>query len=159
MAYTLVSSFTVPASPATTTITFSNIPQTGRQILIMASSRDDNARFFVNLNSDATNAYNTRGTIGNSSTVTTTSGTNVNILSNSTSFTSNTFSNSFIMIGDHTNSRNKPFASDSVTETNGAAGSQNFQASWSNSTAAVTSVTLSNTTFSPNTFISLYIVS
>lgn len=155
----LVSTFTVPGTGQTDTITFSNIPQTGRDLLLLVSSRDNNQRFFVGLNGGAYTAFSFIRLLGDGSSATSNTSTRVTVTSTSTGHTANTFGNAAITIANYTSSTSKTISVDAVTENNASNAFQMIGAGASNATAPVTSVAIGDTIFEAGSTASLYIIS
>ena len=134
-----------------TTVTFSNIPQTGyTDLKLVMSVRTTHAGasgdyLMVSFNGNTAN-YGARLLIGNgssaSSVTTTTQRWFAQVGSNGQ--TANTFGNAEVYIPNYTAAVNKSFSSDSVSETNATATEMELAAGlWSN-TAAITSIALTS---------------
>jgi hypothetical protein len=162
MAMTLVSTVTVGSGGATD-ITFDNIPQTGKDLLVVASLRSGSSSAIVSLNGDTTNANYPRRTLsGDGSAVTSLSNAIRPVLiASTTSDTSNTFGNSQLYISNYTVAANKSMSQDGVRENNATDSQQQISAHTWNNTAAVTSVTITALTpsFTQHSTASLYIIS
>jgi hypothetical protein len=133
---------------AQASITFSSIPQTFTDLLIFTSCRTahtgpvwDSIRFSFNgVNTDQTNRYlYGDGALAASAAE---SSALIGFGANSNSATSNTFSNASAYIPNYTAAIAKSISSDGVAENNGTTGGQIIIANLWNSTAAITSITL-----------------
>jgi hypothetical protein len=130
-----------------TSVTFSNIPQTGyTDLKIVVSARTNNANNTVYLVTEfngVSSGYTTRDLYGTGSAAASRSLVNTNspVIPGSTS-TANVFSNMEIYIPNYASNTNKSYSADSVTENNGTTAFQAMSAIlWSN-TAAITSIKL-----------------
>jgi len=137
----------VVGSAGASSVTFSNIPQTGyTDLKVVASARTDATRasngmlFDVRPNGSST-GLTRRSVYGESGAAASASGSDsYAVVTNTSDYTANTFSNAEIYIPNYTGSTNKSMSADSVTETNSTAGLQMLGAMlWSN-TAAITSL-------------------
>ena len=163
MAMTLVS--TITASTTVLEMTFNNVPQTGKDLLLVVSHRHpDNGitGLFLRFNANTSN-YSYRELIGNGSTVSSVNASAQDSIrfgyaAGGTSATTNTFGNSAVYIANYTVSAAKSVSSDSVFENNATRADQNITAGLWNNTAAITSVTI-NTAMVANSTASLYIIS
>lgn len=163
-AMTLVSTVTVGAGGAAN-IEWTNIPQTGKDLLILTSLRGTsgaNARILPNNNSSNHTWLRLFGT-GSS---TGRSGPNANAsnlqdIPNNPTSTANTFSNNSIYISNYTAAAAKSMLVDSVQENNATAAFQVISAITWNNTAAITSLVLQldSNNFVQNSSASLYIIS
>jgi hypothetical protein len=135
----------VVGSAGASSVTFSNIPQTGyTDLKIVTSARLNNtdSPILVNFNG-VTTGYSWRRIYGNGSSASSLSGTDGYFLhGNTSSTTASTFSNAEFYIPNYTSSNNKSISVDTALETN-ATGGELFMlaALWSN-TAAITSVSM-----------------
>lgn len=163
MAYSLVQTVEVGAGGASS-ITFSSIPATGKDLVLSFSARSTHAatvadNVLISLNSSTSN-FSGLYLFGNGSSVFT--GTDTREVGGyvGDSATASTFSNVQVYFADYTSSANKSFSVDSVTENNSTQNSIYIDAKlWSN-TAAITSITLTPTSgnFTQFTTASLYII-
>jgi hypothetical protein len=151
---------TTLGSPATS-ITFSSIPQTFTDLLLVASVRWTGAALDVDmpiyLNGSA--AGSTRLLYGNGSSVVsaTTAYTRVYAGAAGTSATANTFSSVSVYIPNYTSGSKKSMSGEGVVENNATTGVLSIDAILSDVTAAVTSVGIaSGTNYAANTVLSLY---
>lgn len=164
MPIALASTVTVGSGEAAA-IEFSSIAQTGKDLMIVVSARNNPTGAvtdFFNLSfNGSTSGFSTRGIYGSGSfTGSFTSPSNFGSESVGSVATSNTFSNSQIYISNYTSSVAKSYSTDGVGENNGTTANQTMSAgSWSG-TAAITSVMLTpqNGNFAQHTTVSLYIV-
>lgn len=164
MAITLVSSTTVGSGGASA-ITFSNIPQTGKDLLILISARSNPAGVDVSSARIRINNAGGEGRFlrGQSQTVSTGTFAGQPMLVGipGANATANTFGNSKVIIHDYTSSVAKYPLGDIATENNSTAARQAANIGVSDSTAAVTSVTFEDVgdTLDQYTIVSLYIIS
>ena len=148
--YTKIASVSLGSAAAT--ISFTSIPSTYTDLLLLGSLRnsavDTNTDSVLTFNSNTSN-YSARrlagtGTAAESSTQGATNGYYWALTGEGTSWTANTFSNGSIYIPNYTSSNNKSISTDAVAENNGTAASAQLVAGlWSNS-AAITSITLTS---------------
>ena len=148
--YKLISSYT--ATGAVTSISFSSIPATYTDLLIMGSLRnsaaDTNTDTVLTFNSN-TSSYSGRRLAGNGSSASSdtqgaANGYYFSLTGEGTNWTASTFSNGSIYIPNYTSSNNKSISTDAVAENNATAASAQLAAGlWSNS-AAITSITLTS---------------
>lgn len=141
------------------TISFTNIPQTYTDLKILVSGRNTTNTLdcTITFNSSST-GYSRRNLYGNgSSTVTTSASDQYVIWLSQNSDTSSTFGNAEIYIPNYTSNNYKAFYSDSVTENNATLAYQFLHAAlWSN-TSAITSITLtSGSNFAQHSTFTLY---
>jgi len=136
---------TITLTSSANTITFSSIPQTYTDLLAIISARSDIADtvplFFLRVNDqDATNrtAKRLNGS-GSAVFVQNPTDNRVGSIPGSTA-TANTFGNSSIYFPNYSTALVKTFGSDSVTENNATAASQNIFALRHNITEAITSL-------------------
>ena len=152
MANTYVKIATVSLGSAASTISFTSIPSTYTDLLIMGSLRnsaaDTNTDTVLTFNSN-TSSYSGRRLAGNGSSASSdtqgaTNGYYFSLTGEGTNWTASTFSNGSIYIPNYTSSNNKSISTDAVAENNGTAASAQLAAGlWSNS-AAITSITLTS---------------
>lgn len=166
MAMTLVETITLAS--ATSTITFSNIPQTGKDIMVLTSLRDANTSsgndvlFSVN---GVTTGYVVRTLYGTGSGIgranAGSSGYMATFSSQSNNLTANTFSNIQFYLSNYAGSRKKSVSIDAVTENNATAAYMTINAGLLNATAAITSLSISmgGPNFLQHSSASLYIIS
>lgn len=160
----LISTITVGVGGAAN-ITFSNIPQTYTDLLLVHNVRDSAATvdsdLFYTFNGDTANNYTTRRLFATGSSVTSdaqvgTSGMRA-ALPPGANATSNTFSNGSIYIPNYTGTTAKTASATSVMENNATAGFPALIANIWSGTSAITSITLTvRTAFIQNSSISLY---
>lgn len=164
MAMTLVSTITVGSGGASN-IDFTNIPQTGKDLLILFSLRTNRSsldpdvqNFYFNNNGAS---YSVRRLRGRGSDVASSNPSYLNPFASDTNDTSNTFSNGSIYVSNYTSSAAKSTSSDMVTENNSSEAWQAiYGMSWNNS-SAVTEVNVAGAggTFQQYSSVSLYIIS
>lgn len=144
--YTLISSVNVGAG-GTTSISFTSIPSTYTDLLLVLCVRGDTVNiernFYVSFNGLTTNRSSRfiegNGAAASSGTIPTNMYAGVYP---SGSSTANTFGNTQIYIPNYAGSSNKPFAADATMENNAATSYIDLTASlWSN-TSAITSITI-----------------
>lgn len=165
MAMTLVSTTTVGSGGAAS-IEFTNIPQTGKDLLILFSARAEsgfeNAVTKLEFNSNTSNysgktLYNFGGNVFSGSPTTI---DRVNTQGNTA--TANTFGNSYIYVSNYTASANKSISVDAVGENNATNQTNALGAyAWAN-TSAITSLKIVDAgavNFTQHTSASLYIIS
>ena len=134
---------------AQSSITFSSIPQTYTDLVLVICARADGSGYADPV-SDTTFFFNTssanfsyRTLFGNGSSVTTnTTAHNFTTGSNSTA---NTFGNMQLYIPNYTSSNNKSFSVDSTTENNGSLARQYMAAGLWSQTAAITEIKVAPT--------------
>ena len=168
MAMTLVSTVTVGSGGAAS-IEFTNIPQTGKDLLALISGRaaESGTQFpiYTTINGSSASIYSERLLYGTGSTVASTSATNNSqfryIYMQGTSTTASTFSNSSVYFANYAASANKSVSSESIAENNATASWQSIAAHIWASTAAITSIQLTPDagTFAQHSTASLYIIS
>lgn len=134
----------------TTSVTFSNIPQTGyTDLKVVASVRtawatDTNDQFRVQFNGDTTTNYSYREINGNGSAIGSGYASSVFVINpqtNTSAMTSSTFASHDIYIPNYTGSTTKSVSSDNVTENNATLSYQMLYAGLWNGTAAINSIT------------------
>jgi hypothetical protein len=158
----LVSTVTVGAGGAAS-ISFTSIPQTGTDLLLVVSSQNTGTSNLLSyyLNSDTTvTNYNWRYLMGTGSGVSSASGNNSSIaLNNPSAATASTFANTALYFPNYQSASAKSVSTDSVTENNGTLAYQRlYAASWSG-TAAITSIQIfSSNDLAEHSTASLYII-
>lgn len=168
MTMTLVQTTTVGSGGASS-IEFTNIPQTGKDLLLLLSGRaaESGTQFpiFVTLNNSSSAIYSERLLYGTGSSRLTNSATNNSqfryFYMQGTSTTASTFSNSAMYIINYADSNNKVLSSESIIENNATSSWQSLAAHRWASTAAITSLKLTPDagTFAQHSSASLYIIS
>ena len=152
----LISTTTVGAGGASS-ITFSSIPATYTDLVIILSARatSTTANITLNLNGSAT-SFTGRYLTGNGSGASSTTSTTLIGTSSISTDTANTFGSLRLHLPNYTASAYKGFYVDNVSENNGGtAYTQTFAGLWSD-TSAITSVTLNLANFAQYTVASLY---
>jgi hypothetical protein len=127
-------------------ITFSSIPATYTDLLILVSPRGESAntsRYLrLDINSSGVSSVSYRWLNGTGSTVNSYSSTGDLVAVNAGNNTANTFSNVLIYIPNYAGNTNKSISIDAVMENNATYSEQTITAAlWSN-TAAITSIAL-----------------
>ena len=148
MALTLVSTVQVPSGGAAS-ITFSNIPQTGKDLLLLLSMRSSYAGVSaiagIRLNA-VSSSYNVRELVGTNNTAYSSSSSDDSqfnrIVVNGNSATSNTFSNTSIFIPNYAGSTAKSLSAEAAAETNAATGELRLVAGANTTVPAITSLTI-----------------
>jgi hypothetical protein len=143
--YSLIQAQTLTSTAAS--VTFSNIPQNYTDLKLMVSSRDTYAGahldVFLQLSGITTSVYTYLRVVGNGSTVTSSTGTDVKApiaIHTGSTATANSFANYEIYIPNYTSASNKSFSSDIVSEQNATlAYTATYSAIMAN-TSAVTSI-------------------
>ena len=168
MAMTLVETVTVGSGGAAS-IEFTNIPQTGKDILLLVSGRatDSGTTFanYVQFNSDTGSNYSLRILEGTGSTVSSSSlfGNNRNYAgwSPGSTATANTFGNNELYISNYTSSTAKSSSLNGVGENNATATRHGISAQNWTGTAAISSLAIYTfgTNFAQHSTASLYIIS
>lgn len=165
----LVSTVTVGSGGAAS-IEFTNIPQTGKDLLVLFSGRVDggaaeNVSLYYTINNSSSSIYFERllrGTGTSAESASRTSQTRFEyIMQNGSPSTASTFSNTQIYITNYTVSNNKTILVDSIMENNGSVGMQDMVGQTWGSTAAITSLLFFRTgvNFVQHSTASLYIIS
>jgi hypothetical protein len=160
------STVTVGAGGAAT-ITFSSIPATYTDLVLVTSLRSDKpsygfSNFSLSING-STSTFTTRYVEGNGASATsgsTSTGASGNI--NGPSSTASTFSNTQFYFPNYTSSANKSYSLDHVTEANATTAWMNLTAGLWSTTSAITSLTLTegnSSVFAQYTTASLYGIS
>ncbi len=158
----LVETVTVGSGGASS-ITFSNIPQTGKNLLILGSARDSYADifggFYAAFNGSTANRTN-RFLFGNGSTVSSNTSTEAWAgWSTGSSATSNTFGNLSFYVANYTLGQSKLISTDAVTANTATTSYQGIVASRWADNAAITSITITPLgTFQQHSSASLYII-
>lgn len=148
---------------AASSITFSSLPQTYTDLVLVFSGRSARAATFEEFRiffNGSNTSLTTRYLEGDGSSVVSGAPSNGFIgIGNSTASSLNAFSSSTIYIPNYAGSTIKTFSVDSVGETNSSTSYQDIVAGVWNSTAPITSITLTNGTgsnWSQNTSATLY---
>lgn len=140
--YVLLGNITLSAS--TSSVTFSNIPQSGyTDLKIVISARFDTANTAIKTGFNGlTTNLTTRYLYGSGSAASSAAANEIYAYANSSSYTANTFGNSEIYIPNYTSSSAKSVSVDAVTENNATSADMLLAAGLWNNTASITSVTL-----------------
>jgi hypothetical protein len=157
--YVLLEKITVGAAGATS-VTFSSIPQTGyTDILIKGSMRDSGAsnNFTVEFNGNSSSVYTQKTLFAENTTSNSVSrGPRANFYYDAiddNTHTASTFNSFEMYISNYTSSSNKSVSTESVSENNTVAkGIRNISADLFSSTAAITSIKLTQTFAQYSTF-------
>jgi hypothetical protein len=142
MTMTLVETKTLASAVAS--IEFTSIPQDGTDLLVLCSLRGSTSgSVVINLTLNTlTTGFTSQILTGSGSAVVGATGTRAIGTSNDSGTTANTFNNISIYFPNYTNSSNKTYFSESVTENNATAATQDYITGlWSN-TAAITGLTV-----------------
>jgi hypothetical protein len=163
MTMALISTITVGAGGAAA-FTFSNIPQSFTDLLLVASVRIGTTT--GNTWGDAGLTFNgvatgysgmmLYGTGSGAGSVIEGTSSYIVVRVQSNDGSANVFSNTSLHIPNYTSANSKSISYDSVTENNATSSIQTISTGLWNNTAAITSLTLSTTTFVQNSTVSLY---
>jgi hypothetical protein len=168
---TLVSTVTVGSGGASS-IQFTNIPQTGKDLLLLLSMRSSYAGVSavagIRLNSTSSD-YNVREVVGTNSTAYSSSSSGDSqfnrIVVNGNSATANTFSNTSILLSNYTGSIVKSLSAEAAAETNAADAELRIVSGISVVSSAITSLSIltvmnpGSELWQQNSTASLYIIS
>lgn len=165
MAMTLVSTVTVGSGGAAS-IQFTNIPQTGKDLLILLSCRSSRGNttdeLLVEINSE-TLSDSSLALRGNGSTASSTTVSNeIQAFQPGSSATASTFSNSAVYLSNYAGNTAKSVSTDNVTENNATAVVLALVAGVDTDTDAISSIRLKPSganTFAQHSTASLYIIS
>jgi hypothetical protein len=157
--YVLLEKITVGAAGASS-VTFSSIPQTGyTDLVVKGSMRDSGAsnNFTVEFNGNSSSIYTQKTLWGENATASSYSrGPRVNFYYDAiddNTHTANTFNSFEMYIPNYTSANNKSVSTDSVSENNTVAkGIRNMSADLFSSSAAITSIKLTQTFIANSTF-------
>lgn len=161
MAYTLVQRTVLGSTQ--TNISITNIPQTGKDLLILHSLRNTTGGTWDSnswrLNGTDANQYS-RDVRGDGSAITSNNGASLTYVVNGSGTTANTFSSGQTYITNYASTTaSKQVLIDDCTEENSTGNVQTrLYAGWVNTTTAISSVQV-NGTFAANTTLSVYIIS
>lgn len=170
MAMTLVSTVQVPSGGAAS-IEFTGIAGTGKDLLVLVSSRADNFNGKVTFNSNTSSIYTLRNLYGSGSSVASTTDTNNSsfvVLAlhepkdfNGVNNTVGIVSNGQIYVANYAGSTNKSVSIDTVIEFNGTESYQNLVAGTFASSAAISSLKIQSNSGNilEHSTASLYIIS
>lgn len=146
----------VEISSTTTGFTFSNIPQDGTDLMLLASVRcATKSGFFMWINGGQTQVTSVDVT-GNGSTATASQSSSSTIFSGAVpnSYTANTFSNVRVYLPSYTSSSNKTFSVNAVQENNATGSAQTILSAIRSNTAAITSIQIYGQDYASNEFLS-----
>ena len=158
--YTLISSVTVGSGGAAN-IEFTSIPATYTDLVLKLSQRNTtggNVVDVVSVTFNSTSPATGRVLTGNGSSAGSTTSTRLGV-GNGSSSTATTFNNLEVYIPNYTSSNYKSFSADSVTENNATDAGQNLVAGLWENTSAITSISLSSSTFAQYSTAYLYGIS
>jgi hypothetical protein len=161
MAMTKVSEVTVGSGGAAS-IEFTGIPATGKDLLILLSTRESggNLSAFLKPNSSSSNLSARFLSGSGSSTESDTQNSVISFLSTISSDTASTFGNASIYISNYAGSSAKSFSLDFVTENNATTAFQRIAAGLWNSSSTITSFKIdASDGFVQHSTASLYIIS
>lgn len=165
MTMTLVSTVTVGSGGAAS-ITWSDIPATGKDLFILASLRTNVEEYVGSCQlriNGVTTGYAGKNLQGNGSSVSTfnQSTSNISVQTNGSLSATNTFSNGLVYLANYTSATNKSISKDAVAEDNATAASLHIAAHSFASSSAITSLalSLSSGSFVQHSTASLYIIS
>lgn len=163
MTMTLVSTVTVGSGGAAS-IEFTNIPQTGKDLLVLVSARVTAATVASDLFFYINNSNNgvVRWLRGNGSAASSNNYTNtMNVWAgtNGANSTSNTFANVAYYFSNYTSTTNKSFSIDFVTENNATESYQGIVAGSFSTSSAISSLKFEDGTYVQHSTASLYIIS
>ena len=158
----LVSTVTVGSGGAAS-IEFTNIPQTGKDLLVLLSGRgNSNNTALIRFNSDTGNNYDSKLLRGSGSTADSPGNTSADAFYlfpiPDSNYTSNTFGNAAITVSNYISSVDKSCSADGVQENNATSSRQAILAGKYATSSAITSVQLV-ADFVQHSTASLYIVS
>jgi len=143
--YVAIATVTVGSGGAAN-ITFSSIPQTYTDLLLQLSLRDETSGSAVNvIEFNGSSSNYTQGALqGNpsSGTASSNTATSIQIITNTPSFTANSFGSAMVYIPNYTSSNFKSVSSDSVSENNASDAPSRLTASLWSDTAAITSIVI-----------------
>ena len=162
MSYTLIQTVTLTSDQ--NTVTFSSIPATFDDLVIVSSVRNsagNNNNTRVRFNGDTGSNYSSRLLYGTGSGVASYSETTTSFYAAEhppSTYTANTFGNAAFYIPNYRSSVAKSMSADSVVENNATASWQQISAHLWNQTSAITSVSLfpAGNNFATNSSFSLY---
>lgn len=161
MAMTKVSEVTVGSGGASS-IEFTGIAGTGKDLLVLVSARHDSTSSITEIRFNGSSADRSmRRLTGDGTNVFSGNDTNIWARQARSDATASTFGNGSFYIANYAGSTNKSVSVDGVSENNGTLANQEIQAGLWSQTAAITSVTLVPNlgNFVQHSTASLYIVS
>lgn len=140
---TLVSTYEVPVG-GVTTVTFSSVPQTATDLVLVGNARTSNTNASMAFNLNSTTAANVIEISATGSVIATSSATSSIRARNISTDTASTFSNFSLYISNYTGTTNKIMLLDAVSETNAATALVTLTSIRTNITSAVTSLTIAD---------------
>lgn len=143
-------------SSTTTGFTFTNIPQDGTDLMLLASVRcATQAGFSMWINGGQTQVISIK-TTGNGSTASVDQSSSATIFSGAVpnSRTANTFSNVQVYLPSYTSASNKTFSVNAVQENNATYSEQTIMSAVRANTAAITSIQFYGQDYATNDFLS-----
>lgn len=159
MAMTLVSTVTVGSGGAAS-ITFSSIPQTGKDLLLVVSARGDSADVGLLAINGVTTNQSRKQLYGDGSSAAGVSTTSIAFYLSGSGTTSNTFGSTQFYFSNYASSVAKSISEEAVSENNGTTAYQAIYANLWNSTDAITAIRLDGiNNFVQHSTASLYIIS
>ena len=144
--FTKIASNTV-GSGGVASITFSSIPSTYTDLVVLVSCRSSQVGAFADYGkvtfNGSSSTFSYRDVYGNGASASSTNGAvNTSFVYQGNAATASTFGNAEIYIPNYTGSNNKSFSIDTVVENNGTTGYDTLTAGLWSTTSAITSVGL-----------------
>ena len=131
-------------SAGASSMTFTNIPQGYTDLKLVYSSRNQTGSVGLSINGN-TASLTGKGLYGNgASALTENFSGSMGMISNSSTYTANSFANAEIYFPNYASANNKSFSSDGVSETNATTAYMELFAGLWSSSSAITSVTLTS---------------
>lgn len=158
MGMTLVETVTVGAGGASS-IEFTSIPQTGKDLLLLVSDRTNQTGSFLTINGSAITAFTTIYGQSNGSGISSGSQTTAFKVGGSTSYSANTFGSGQVYIFDYTSSDVKTMSMQGVSENMSTSSLIRMGHTSYSTTSPVTSLAVTNATFDQYSTASLYLIS
>lgn len=155
MAMELIETIEVGAGGAAS-IEFTSIPQDGVDLLLLVSDRTSATGGFLTINGSAISAFSAVYLQGNGSGSSSSTATNALVIGGFTSYTANTFGSGQVYVSNYTSTTNKSISIEGVSENNATSSLQRITAASYSTSSAVTSIGLTNATFSQYSTASLY---
>jgi hypothetical protein len=142
MAMSLVATTTL-AARNTATITFTNIPQTGKDLLCKFALRGSNTEIFITLNSNFSDTGKMLRNIDGTVTSINVNGDRAGWIAQD-AYTANTFGNGEAYVSNYAGTANKSMSIDTVSENNSTTIGMSIAAQVFTSSTGITSLTLDN---------------